>query len=301
MDVIPPLVAETQTSELMQPGDGALHHPAHHTQAAAMRRIPTRQDRRDPFRAQLLAMRLGVVGPIPLDALGSTPRVAHLPTDGRDGVHEGHELGDVVPVGLGQPDGQGDAVPIRDEVMFAPQLPSIRRIRTRFFPPRRARMEEESTMARDQSSWSAARSWASNTRWSRVQTPARCQAWRRRQQVMPEPHPSSRGRYSHGMPVLSTNRIPVKTCRLSNGLRPGYRRRRRLGLGRSGAIWLHNRSSTRIFAMQDSSLWDDSRIGYHSDGHGVRVFLLEALSSPCKDLRYSSGLKLVLDVTKETR
>jgi hypothetical protein len=30
---------------------------------------------------------------------------------------------------------------------------------------------------------------------------------------MPLPQPSSRGKYSHGVPVLSTNRIPVRAAR----------------------------------------------------------------------------------------
>jgi hypothetical protein len=50
----------------------------------------------------------------------------------------------------------------------------------------------------------------------------------RRQQLMPEPQPISSGRYSQGMPVFSTNRMPLRACRWLIGLRPGYRRR--LGL-----------------------------------------------------------------------
>ncbi len=272
MDIVPPFVADAETSELMQPGNGALDHPAKDAQATAMRGAATGQDGGDPLRAQLAAVRLRIVGAIALDRLRPLPGAAHLAVDGRNGLHERDELGDVVPIGLRQSDGQGNAAAIRNEVVLAPQLPSIRRIRTRFFPPRRARMEEESTIARDQSSWSVAWSWASNTRWSFRQTPVRCHWWSRRQQVIPDPQPNSVGRYSHGIPVLSTNRIPVKTCRLSSGLRPGYRRRRRLGGGRSGLIWLHNRSSTRIFAMQNPFLRDDSCIGYHGFVHDVRSF-----------------------------
>jgi len=261
MEIVPPFVADAQASELMQPGDGALDHPAEETQSTAMRCASAGQHRRDALRAQLAAVGLRIVGAIALDRLRTLPGAAHLAVDGRNGLHERDELGDVVPIGLRQSDGQGNAAAIRKEVVLAPQLPSIRRIRTRFFPPRRARMEDESTIARDQLSWSVACSCASSTRWSVRQTPVRCHWWSRRQQVMPDPHPNSVGRYSHGMPVLSTKRIPVKTCRLSSGLRPGYRRRRRLGLGRSGSSWLHNRSSTRILAMPDAFLRDDSGIG----------------------------------------
>ena len=41
--------------------------------------------------------------------------------------------------------------------------------------------------------------------------------------VMPEPHPISWGSISHGIPLLSTNRMPVSAFRFSIGFRPGYR------------------------------------------------------------------------------
>jgi hypothetical protein len=43
----------------------------------------------------------------------------------------------------------------------------------------------------------------------------------RRQQVMPEPKPSSCGRCSQAIPVCSTNRIPWNTSRSGCRLRPG--------------------------------------------------------------------------------
>ena len=164
MDVVPPFVADAEASELMQPGDGAFDHPAEDTQAAPVWRIAASQDGDDALRAQLLPVRVRVVGAIALDTLRSVPGPAPCATDRRNSLHEREELRHIVPVGFRESDGQGDAVRIRNEVMLAPQLPSIRRIRTRFFPPRRARMEDESTIARDQSSWSAAWSWASHTR-----------------------------------------------------------------------------------------------------------------------------------------
>jgi hypothetical protein len=43
--------------------------------------------------------------------------------------------------------------------------------------------------------------------------PASCQSRNRRQQVMPEPQPSSCDSISHGMPLRSAKRIPVKQAR----------------------------------------------------------------------------------------
>jgi hypothetical protein len=65
---------------------------------------------------------------------------------------------------------------------------------------------------------------------------------------MPEPQPISCGKYSHGIPVCSTNRIPVNTLRSSIRLRPGNRCR--LGtFGISGSTSCHNSSSTSALAI----------------------------------------------------
>lgn len=261
MNIGPALIADAQAAELMQPREGPFDHPAKDTQAAPVGRAPMGQEGDDAEAPQGMPMGRRVVGAVALEAFGSVPRVPDLPADGRDGLNQREELRHIVAVGLGEAGRQRDAMAIGDQVVLAPQLPSIRWRRARFFPAWCARTEEESTSARDQSSWSAAWSRSSSTRWSRCQTPARCQSRKRRQQVTPEPQPISWGRASQGIPVRSTKRMPVSTRRWSSGLRPGYRLRRRLGGGRSGAITAQSGSSTKGFAMQDSSLRDDSCIG----------------------------------------
>src|SRR3954453_20668965 len=54
--------------------------------------------------------------------------------------------------------------------------------------------------------------------------PASCQSLNRRQQVMPEPQPISWGSISQGMPLFSTNRMPVRAARSSTGGRPPFGR-----------------------------------------------------------------------------
>lgn len=75
------------------------------------------------------------------------------------------------------------------------------------------------------------------------QTPASCQSRSRRQHLMPEPQPISRGSNSYMMPVISANMMPV------NQARSGTRGRPPLGLGgsggSSGATMAHNSSLTR--------------------------------------------------------
>nr|AQM75242.1 transposase [Streptomyces sp.] len=109
--------------------------------------------------------------------------------------------------------------------------------------PFNARMWEPSTAAREKSRAFALRSLARRNSCSRGHTPASVHSARRRQQVMPEPKPSSCGRCSQEIPVCRTNRMPWNTSRSGCRLRPGCRTRRST-LGNSGSITAHNSSST---------------------------------------------------------
>ncbi|EPD63629.1 hypothetical protein HMPREF1211_00040 [Streptomyces sp. HGB0020] len=73
-------------------------------------------------------------------------------------------------------------------------------------------------------------------------TPASFHAASRRQHVIPEPKPSSWGRYSHWMPVCSTNRIPHKACR--SGIRGLPSTSFGPGWGNNGSISDHSSSET---------------------------------------------------------
>jgi hypothetical protein len=106
----------------------------------------------------------------------------------------------------------------------------------------------ESTTARDQSIRWALCNWRSNSRWSCAQTPAFCQSRNRRQQVMPLPQPSSKGRSRQARPLLSTKRIPVSAARSEIGLRPGCFLRRAL-FGSKGSTTNHSESSMSGFAI----------------------------------------------------
>ena len=78
-----------------------------------------------------------------------------------------------------------------------------------------------SATARDQSITSASFNCANKASRTSCHTPACCQARRRHQQVMPLPHPIfSWGRYSQGIPVRNTNRMPVNTRRFAMVGRP---------------------------------------------------------------------------------
>jgi hypothetical protein len=91
----------------------------------------------------------------------------------------------------------------------------------------------------------------SKTGCNRCQTPARCHRTSRRQQVLPEPQPISRGSMFQGNPLRSTNRIPVSTARSGSGRRQAYCRLRRRRFGKRGSIRAHNASSMRVRGIAD--------------------------------------------------
>jgi len=242
-------VANAQSAELMKPGDAALDDPARLAQAAAMGRAAFGEFGADATLLQGISMRLRVVTAITLHAFRLVQRSAGFPRQMRDRLDQRQQLRDVVAVGLGQDGAQRNALRVDAEVVLAARLAAIGWVRSRFFPPCTARTEELSTTTRDRSILSAPRSFDNSTRCSRSHTPAFCHARSPRQQLMPEPQPISWGNISQGMPDCSTNKIPVSTRRLSRGLRPGYRLRRRLGAGRIGSINFHSSSSTSCRAM----------------------------------------------------
>ena len=103
-------------------------------------------------------------------------------------------------------------------------------------------------LARDQPIRSASPKRFSERGVQPLPDPACCQSRKRRQQVMPEPQPTSCGRYSQRMPVFSTNRMPVKTARSGTRGRPGFSLSQRGG-GSSGATTAQSSSLTNGLAI----------------------------------------------------
>ena len=101
MNVGTALPADTQTAELVQPAQAALHHPARLAEPAAMLGSAVRQHRGDPPLTEFLSMRLGVVGAVALHAVRSAPRASRLAGDGRNMIHPRQQLGYVVSVRRG--------------------------------------------------------------------------------------------------------------------------------------------------------------------------------------------------------
>ena len=208
VDVITSLPADAETSEAVEPGDRALDNPAVNSEARTVQNTASGDDRFDAPSPDQAAVLVVVVAAVTEQYVGPSTWPPDESRDRRDLGKERHQLGDVVAASAGQGHRERDALAVDEDVVLAARPRAVDRAGAAFGPRRAARTWEESITARDQSSCFAARSLASSTTWSRSQTPASFQAASRRQHVMPEPKPSSCGRYSHWIPVCSTNKIP---------------------------------------------------------------------------------------------
>ena len=216
-----------------------------------MRRAAFGELRGDAARPEPVSMRLRVVATVALHQPRFVHRSTGAPTERRHRIDERQQLGDVVPVRRRQRRDERNPVCVGENMMFRPGFAAIGRVRSSFFPPRSARREELSTTARARSSWPRRRSSLSSTVWSRFHTPARCHRTSRRQHVVPDPQPISRGSMFHGNPLRSTNRIPVRTARSGIGARPAYWRLRGRRFGSNGSIRVHKSSSIKAWGMPD--------------------------------------------------
>jgi hypothetical protein len=149
-------------------------------------------------------------------------------------------LAHIVHVGWRGRGGQGKTLGVGQHMVFDALLPAIRGVGAGVRPPKTARAEPLSTSARDQSITPAPFRCPSRTCCTAFHTPARCQSRSRRQQVIPEPQPSSCGKSTHAIPVRKTNKMPVSALRFATGGRPprGYVR----GGGSNGSINAHKPS-----------------------------------------------------------
>jgi hypothetical protein len=144
-------IANPQPAKLMQPSDSSLDDPTMHTESAAMQGVPFRKHGSNAPFSQGLSMRFRIIAPISLHPFRTAARASRLSADWWNGFDQGDQLGHIVGVRTSQKGRQGNALRIRNDVMLATRFRSICGVWTCFFPPRRARTEALSTIARDQS------------------------------------------------------------------------------------------------------------------------------------------------------
>jgi len=135
----------------MEPCDGPFDDPAKSAQSAAMRVSAACDQREDAVALELLAMSGGVVRAVAEDGGRSTTSASERVLQGRDARDQWQQLRDVVCIGAGDDRGERHAAAVGHQMMLGARARAIGGIRTRFFPAPMARIEEESTTARDQS------------------------------------------------------------------------------------------------------------------------------------------------------
>jgi hypothetical protein len=131
VDVGSAVVADEQSLELMQPGEGALDHPAVVPDAGAVFGLAACDLGGDPALAELAPLWLVVVGAVGRDPLGTSTRPADAATHRRDAIDERDQLGDVVSVAARECPRERDARRVDEEMVLGAVSGSINRARAR--------------------------------------------------------------------------------------------------------------------------------------------------------------------------
>ena len=217
----------------MQPGQGTLDHPPSSPQAAAVRRPALGELGSNPSPPELVAVGLRIVSAVALDQLRLPRGSAGAPAQRR------HRIDERNPVRVGE------------NMMFRPGFAAIGRVRSSFSPAQRAERGAVDDGA-GQIELAPAAQFGEQDRVQALPDPRPLPAQQaRRQQVVPDPQPISRGSRFHGIPLRSTNRMPVSTARSGIGFRPAYRRLRRRRFGSNGSMRIHKSSSIKTLVMSD--------------------------------------------------
>ncbi len=253
MNIEPPLVTYGQAAELVEPCEGALHHPTVPPQLLAALYPSSGYPRNDASLPHCLSVGLGVVSLVCMHLVRALSRSASSTFEWWDSIYHLFQHLGVRYVSSCCLYSQGYSASFDHKMPLRAWFSLIRRVRpcslvslAPFFTPL-ALTVCESTEALDQPISPPSLRLSSSSLCSFFQTPAFCQSLMRLQQVIPEPQPISWGSISHCKPDLSTNIIPVSAARSGmRGLPP-------LGLGRSGgksgSIISHNSSAIRVFAI----------------------------------------------------
>jgi hypothetical protein len=220
MNVTATFETNAEATKVVQPGMRTLDDPSVLSEATAMGSAAFGDNRLNASFAERLPVLLGVVRTIGIDGSWLLKRTTADAANRRYGVDQRQQFSDVVLIGAAQNCRDRDAGGVGGDMVFGTGSRTISGVRTGFWPAPSARIDDESTTTRQKSIWSAARSLASSNWCSWSQTPACCHAFKRRQQVTPEPHPISAGKSRQRRPVFKTNKMPGKAARWDTGRRP---------------------------------------------------------------------------------
>ena len=250
MNIRTTLITNSQPAKLMQPGKGTLNYPTSFAQTATISCSSFSQQGFDIQESQSKPVWLRIIATITLNDLGSFSRSPSFACYWWNCIDQRKKLGNIMTIGTGNCCCKRHSVSIGNYMVLTAVFASIRGVWACFLPPKTARTDAESTIAREKSILSASRNLLSKVWCILSQTPAFCQSWSFRQQVIPEPQPISFGRCSQPIPVFKTNSIPVNAARSEMGFRPGYRNLL-FFFGIIGSTIFHNWSSNIGLAMSN--------------------------------------------------
>lgn len=191
MNVGTTLVAYSEASELVEPGEGAFDDPTIDPEATAVFDPAIIDERPDVALLQSRPDGFGIVCLIGEQSIWTPTRAAPASPNAGNGVYKLDGRNRIVNVGPGQADCQRNAEAIRDEVPFRTGFRSISRVGACLGSPFTARIEDASRAAHSH----VMRFWRPSS--SRIacqrasQTPLACQSRSRRQHVTPDPQPIS--------------------------------------------------------------------------------------------------------------
>ncbi len=228
---------------MMQPGMSTFDDPADFSKATTVRVTAPRDAGGDVALVKYASIFIVVVTTIGVDAARTAQRPSTHAANRHDGLDQRNQLGDVVAIGAGQDCRDRRSVGVGCDVVLRTGSRSIGGVRASFSPAPTARTDDESTAAYDRSIWPAARNLSSSNSCSWSHTPAFCQSLNRRQHVAPEPKPRRVGKWFQRIPVLNTNRMPLRAARSDTRGRPGSLFARSFAGGSNGSISIHSSSS----------------------------------------------------------
>ncbi len=259
MNIVTFFIPHTQSPLIEQPIKSGFNYVAEFAQTATVFAVAFSDKRFNLALPQGLPnFFLGIIGTIRKCFVRTLARATTRLFDRRNPIDQSDGHFRIMNIGTGVLNGQRGALAVNNQMALRAIFAPIRGIGAGFRPPKTARTEQLSIADVDQSMASARPNSSSKASHIFCQTPAACQSRSRRQQVMPQPQPISLGRYSQGVPVLSTNKILLRHARL------GTRGRPPLGLGGSGGRWgsirCHNSSVSSGLAIITSSMTS----GYNS-------------------------------------
>lgn len=248
MNVDATLESGTQLAKGSQPGVSALDHPAVAPEPIIALDALAGDAILDASALEMSTASRVVVTLVRVQFLGPPARPASLATYRRQGVDQFLEDHGIVTVGPGDAEDQRDALAVRDEVALAAEFAPVRGVGPRVRAPRGLGTLAPSMLTRLKSSLSTLRSSLSSARCRPCHTPEACQSRSRLQQVMPLPKPNSWGSSSQGMPVRSTNRMPLRACVSLNRGRPPLAEG--VTTGSNGAIFLYSAALISLFLIR---------------------------------------------------